>query len=441
MRPRFTVLALLVSALALVAVPAAASAHGPRHNHGLTINATPNPTIAGQAVLIYGQLNGTDSGGQRIFLYHHVAGTPGYSLIGSTKTLSNGFYDFPRVEGVVTTNRSWFATAPKYFRVHSRTVYERVAPLVSLAQSAMTTDTGTPVQFTGNVFPNHAGERVYLQEQAASGADVWHTLKVGRLVGPGSKFTIDYRFRVPGDYVLRALFRRDNRNIAAASDTLTEDVQQKQIPDFTINSSSPIISYGGSATISGVLDLPGTTTPDPNVYVTLWGHTYTGQWHTIGLPTMTGNDGSYSFTESPGTNTIYQVRTTFRPPKIRHTAVLFEGVQDVVSIQASSYNVMVGQKVLFNGVVSPDKAGHVIYLQALGADGHWHTVEVSVVHPNSTYQFGWTFGNPGTKEFRAKIPGGPYDLGGASMTQTINVTLPPASSLPSSPAQQPVVNP
>jgi len=118
-------------------------------------------------------------------------------------------------------------------------------------------------------------------------------------------------------------------------------------------------------------------------------------------------------------------------------------VKDVVSIQDSTTNnnAVVGQKVLFTGSVSPDKAGHAIYLQVFGADGHWHTAEVGYVRQNSTYQFGWTFGNAGTKEFRVKIPGGPYDLGGVSSTETINVTLPPVSTLPSSPGSSPVVNP
>ena len=175
------------------------------------------------------------------------------------------------------------------------------------------------MQFTGHVYPNHAGESVVLQEQAASGANVWHALKTGRL-GPGSNFAIDYRFRVPGDYVLRALFRGDNRNLAAASDTVTEDVDQKQVPDFTINSSSPIIPFGQSTTISGVLDLAGTTTPDPNVSITLWGHTYLGAWHDRPAATTTGTDGSYSFTESPSANTVYQARTTFNPPEDPGTA-------------------------------------------------------------------------------------------------------------------------
>jgi len=104
-------------------------------------------------------------------------------------------------------------------------------------------------------------------------------------------------------------------------------------------------------------------------------------------------------------------------------------------------NVPVGQKVLFTGSVSPDKAGHVIYLQRLGVDGFWHNVEIGLVRPNSTYQFGWTFGNTGSKEFRVKVPGGPIDLGGASSTVTIVVTLPPVGSLPTSPTPTPVVTP
>jgi hypothetical protein len=443
MRLRFTVLALLSSAIVIALVPAsslAARFHHPHRNNGLTINATPNPVISGEAVLIYGQLNGPDPGNQVIKLYHRVAPSPVYTLIGITKTNSLGFYEFARAEGVVTTNRSWFTTAPGLSGVHSRTAYERVAALVSLASSSPTGTTATPITFTGAVAPNHTGETVELQEQGAVNGNVWHTLKKG-LLGPGSSFSIPYRFRVPGDYVLRALFRRDDRNIAAASDTVTEQIQQQQVPDFTINSSSPIISYGQGTTISGILYLSGTTTPDPSVSVTLWGRSELGTFHTIGVPVTTGTDGSYSFNVSPTANTVYQVRTTFRPPATRHTAVLFEGVQDVVSIQASSMNVLVGQKVLFTGSVSPDKAGHVIYLQRLGADGYWHDVEINVVKPNSTYQFGWTFGNTGSKEFRVKITGGPYDVGGASPPVTIVVTLPPVNSLPPAPTATPVVTP
>ena len=50
---------------------------------------------------------------------------------------------------------------------------------------------------------------------------------------------------------------------------------------------------------------------------------------------------------------------------------------------------------------------------------------------SSTFQFGWTFGNTGVKQFRARITGGPANVGGASAPPvTVDVTQPPLSSLP-----------
>src|SRR5947209_19629838 len=54
MRPRFAVLASLLAALTALAAPTAGSA-APKHNRGLTINVTPDPILAGDPVLIYGQ--------------------------------------------------------------------------------------------------------------------------------------------------------------------------------------------------------------------------------------------------------------------------------------------------------------------------------------------------------------------------------------------------
>jgi hypothetical protein len=72
----------------------------------------------------------------------------------------------------------------------------------------------------------------------------------------------------------------------------------------------------------------------------------------------------------------------------------------------------------------------VIYLQKLSADNHWHTVEVRRVSSASTFSFGWTFGAAGAKRFRARILGGPVDIGGASAPVAVTVTQPPLGSLP-----------
>ncbi|MGH2929506.1 MAG: hypothetical protein ACRDL8_14990, partial [Solirubrobacteraceae bacterium] len=137
----------------------------------------------------------------------------------------------------------------------------------------------------------------------------------------------------------------------------------------------------------------------------------------------------YSFANLVSTtNELYVVRTTFAPH--RRTAALFQGVQDSVLMQAGASTSTVSERVTFTGSVSPDKAGHVIYLQRLGADSDWHTLEVRHVSASSTFRFGWRFGTAGTKQFRARITGARFNVGGASAAVTIGVSQPSLSSLP-----------
>jgi hypothetical protein len=424
MRLRFAVLASLLTVLVAVAVPGVASA-APRHNHGLTINAIPRSITAGEGVLIYGQLKGGTVADQPIVLYHHLADSGrGYTRVAETTTDSRGFYEFIRAEDVVLTNRSWFVTGPN--DTHSRTVFERVAALVSApTTSTAALDTNHPVVFTGHVTPNHAFERVLLQAQNGSGDD-WTTLKAGRL-GPGSNYSIAYRFRVPGERDLRVVFPGDDRNTRGISDPTAVTIQQAQVPGFTIATSAPIIGFGDSARISGVLDQPGTTTPEPNTAVVLCGRTATQAQSVCDQVTTTGTDGSYGFTVAPAQNELYYVRTSL-PPK-RHTALLFEGVRDLVTMTPSDSTTTIGKTVTFTGTVTPDKAGHVIYLQRMGKDDEWHTVEVRFVRSNSTFQFTWTFGDAGTQVFRARITSDKHNVGGASAPVSITVNPAPASSL------------
>jgi hypothetical protein len=178
------------------------------------------------------------------------------------------------------------------------------------------------------------------------------------------------------------------------------------------------------------LYLLGTSAPDPNVSVTLWGRTAHQRFRTIGLPVTTDSNGIYSFTVTPTFNTLYVVRTTNRPPAHRRTAKLFEGVRDVVSLTASSPTAVVGQTITFSGTVSPDKAGHPVYLQRLGADGFWHTAEIGTIRNDSTYSLPWRFGQLGTFQFRTRVPGGPRDVSGVSASVAVTVSLPPVAALP-----------
>ncbi len=425
MRLRITVLAAAIAVSAFGAVTGTAAA-APQQNRGVTIHAVPGHILAGDAVLIHGRLEGPDHANRRIRLYHRINPNSGFTLIGITRTNIFGEYEFTRAEGVVLSNRSWFVHGPGF--THSRTVHERVAALVSLAASGVDGLTRHAIVFSGHVTPDHRGSVVWLQQQNASG-NGWRNL--GKtVVGAGSNYQVSHAWRVPGAYTLRVLFTGDPRNTAAPSDPLQVLIQQTEVPDFTIQTSDAIVANQQPVTIGGTLYQPGSaTTGEPSTSVSLFEHLPgTKPFHEV-TTTMTAADGTYRFQNVESTsNELYQVRTTFAPH--RHTAGLFEGVQDVVNMTSSSQTSTVGGQVTFSGSVSPDKAGHAIYLQRLGKDGNWHTVEVGSVRPNSTFAFGWTFGTAGTKQFRARITGGPVNVGSASTPVTIDVMQPPLTSLP-----------
>jgi hypothetical protein len=297
---------------------------------------------------------------------------------------------------------------------------------VTLASSASSTDTNHPITFTGTVTPNHRFQRVLLQAANAAGTR-WHTVKVGRLDG-ASNYSISQRWRTPGQRVVRVAFPGDFRNSPGASDPVTVTVQQAQIPEFTINSSNPIIDFGQAATISGTLDQSGATKPQPNIAVDLCSRAAQANQFTCGAATTTDANGNYSFPVMPTSSTVYVVKTVL-PPR-RHSARLFEGVQDLITFTPSTTSTQVGQVVTFTGTVTPDKAGDVIYLERLGKDDRFHVVELRRVRFDSTYQFEWRFGNSGTVVFRARIPGDGVNVGAASPPAAITVAPAPVATLP-----------
>jgi hypothetical protein len=422
-RVRPVLLAVLTAVFAFAAVPVTASAqrhrhNSPHHNRGLTIAATPNPISTGEPVLVYGRLNGPSNAGRQITLWHHInRRTRGFTVVQRTTTDANGFWQIPRAAGVVTTNRSWFATAGR--GIHSRTIHERVRATVTLNEPAGPLTTLTPIAFTGTVSPDHTGQHVILQEQVGDNGDHWRTIDRGR-IGPGSAFSIMHRFRQPGSRTLRAVFRGDRRNIRGESTPISIVVEQQQVPGFSINASATSIDFGQSVTISGVLD------GGANTSVTLFGREERGGPFIPLAAGTTDATGAYSFTQSPVRNAVYEVHVTTTPAT--RTAQLFVGVHDVVSITASTTSGKVGDGVMFTGTVTPDKTGHVIFLQRLDG-GVWRTVVVGRVGAGSNYALAYVLDSPGQVQFRALVPGGPRNQRGISSAVTVAVTPSPASSL------------
>jgi hypothetical protein len=353
-------------------------------------------------------------------LFEHSFGTPGFTLVQSTVTDGHGFYELTQTG--VEVNSSFYVRSRGAQSGRRRV---RVEAQVTLSGPPEGTQlfTGAPnkVTFTGTVNPADIGARVILQRQNALTGNEWHRIDTGTVVPEGTKgsFTIVHTFVVPGDANLRVLVRGQGRNVPSLSNTLTYEISQAQNPALTINASADPISYGQSVTISGTL-AGGVKMP-----VTLLAHTDRQSFAPVAQVSTDGS-GNYSFpAQAPVNSTFYEVQGAGKT-----SAVLYEGVKDVLTAQVSQTTIRAGQALTFSGTVAPDHTGHIIYLERQNASGDgFHVVQVTTVGAGSMYSIVHKVYDPGTKVFRVKIPGGPENEGAVSAPFTIQVIPVPASAL------------
>ena len=160
----------------------------------------------------------------------------------------------------------------------------------------------------------------------------------------------------------------------------------------------------------------------------------------------TNSEGVYSFApQAPVNSTFYRVQGSGQPCRQPRggrckghklsSAVLYEGVKDVLTAQVSATTVQAGQAITFSGTVSPDHTGHAIYLERQDAHGPgFHVIQVGFVGAGSAYSIVHQLYDAGTKVLRVFIPGGPENQGAASQPFSIQVTpAPPSSLMPESP--------
>jgi hypothetical protein len=419
---------LVCAAMLLALAPGSAFARKHRSPNGrcnVNINLAPRVITAGDSVVVFGRLrcHGRPSRslipGATVQLLEHSVGTPGFGVVQTTSTDARGFYEFTVTQ--VSTNSVFFVRS-RGAASGRRAV--RVADRVTLSGppegTQLLTGAANKVTFTGTVTPADVGARVVLQRQnAATGGDDWHRIDVGR-VAAGGVFSITHTFLVPGDANIRVLVRSRGRNIPSPSNVLTYEISQAQNPALTIEASADPISYGQSVTISGKV-LPGAKVP-----VTLLARTARQRGFAPVAEVSTDAGGNYTFpAQSPIASTFYKVKGAGKT-----SAVLYEGVKDVLTAQVSATTVQAGQSLTFSGTVAPDHTGHVIYLERQNATGgDFHVVQVARVKVGSAYSIVHTVYEPGVKVFRVKIPGGPENEGAASTPFTITVTPAPAAAL------------
>ncbi len=387
----------------------------------------PHHITAGEPIVIFGRLHcpGGGESGQTVQLFQHLASQPGFSYVESATTGTGGYYELSQAAGAVETNRAYFVLAGN---ARSRTQQVRVGAQVTLSGPAEGSQllTGKPneVTFTGTVKPADAGALVVLQRQDAENGQSWHRIGAATVTTEGT-YTLPHVFIVPGDANIRVLVRSEDRNVPSPSNVIAYEISQAQNGALTIDASADPILIGQSVTLSGKLAGAATGTP-----VQLLAHTRHGGHFTAIAEASTNAGGEYTMpTQTPLRSTFYEVKGGGQT-----SAVLFEGVHDLITAEPSASSVPQGQPLGVTGTVTPDVAGHVVYLQAKSPSGQFHTIEIGYVGSTSTYVLEHRFYFVGTHVLRVYIPGGPENEGAASPVFTVQVTPAPLPSLTPEPS-------
>lgn len=178
----------------------------------MTITSSPDPSQAGQKVVISGALD-TPTAGTTVTLWRELATQSSFHEFGTTTTDSSGKYTFTVRQGTVMADQQYYVTANGS---QSTTVKQAVDALVALAASAHSTVVGHAIVLSGHVTPLHAGETVLIEVRRSG---TWHVLAHARL-GPRSNYSVSHTFAQSGTVQLRTVLRADSRNLQSVSHTL-----------------------------------------------------------------------------------------------------------------------------------------------------------------------------------------------------------------------------
>jgi phospholipase C len=259
MRRSVVVLVSLLSIGLGLTFVASATAGRPSTAVGITRTASPNPSTAGQPVVISGRVVGAHVAHTLVVLWHQLPGERRRHRVLRARTDGSGRYLIRRRAGVVETNRWWWISARGLV---SRRLGQRVRARVALAASDPSPAFGELVTISGRVSPSHRGQRLALERHAGGR---WRTIARPRL-DARSEFAVRLKFSVAEVIELRAVWPGDRRNIRSTSSTLTLSPQNgiHKIKHVVIimQENRSFDSYFG--TFPGVDGIPqGVCVPDP----------------------------------------------------------------------------------------------------------------------------------------------------------------------------------
>jgi hypothetical protein len=425
----------VMAAAAVMALVMAGAAAASKHSNvvkkhtahagvcSVSLNVAPRLLTAGETALAYGQATcpGGTEASQPVTLYQRAAGSPGFSVAGTTTTDAKGFYQL--ATAALASNTQFYSAVGSALS-HRRNV--KVAAQVTLVGppetktlfSGIHTGRRNAVTFTGTVSPSDAGATVVLQRQNSIRGNEWSWI-ASTIVNSSGGFAITHAFVVPGPSDVRVVVRSNHRNVASPSNVLSYNISQAQNPSLTILSTADPIAFGGATVVNG------TAAGAPNTTLTLLGHAAHDRFAPVAT-TTTNAKGEYAFgPQSPAVSTFYKVQGAGRT-----SAVLYQGVKYVLTAAPLATTVLSGQAVSFSGTVSPAATGHTIYIERRNINNTgFHVAGTGTVGPGGAYTISRIFYAPGTDVLRVKIPGDFTHGGTASEPFSITIAPLPTAKL------------
>ena len=141
---------------------------------GISLSATPDPSTAGEPVVLSGALVGVRPGVQKcgvtVNLWGRATASGPFSLIAVGSTVAGGSYQFVLPAGLVQTNAAFYVTARNLTSPRLTQLVRAVVTLTSNVPFAVAGDRET---LSGEVIPSHAGQTVQLQRSVGS---TWQTV-------------------------------------------------------------------------------------------------------------------------------------------------------------------------------------------------------------------------------------------------------------------------
>jgi len=171
-----------------------------------SIQASPNPSTAGDLVTISGRVAGASGG--RVVLWQRLYDQRRYHRVTATGVSGSGRYSL--VLKHVDSKRRFYVT---FNGAHSRVVHQSVHAMITLSSSDPSPTPGERLTFTGHVAPRHPHQKIAIQQLVGRH---WQQLGSTRLTRRS-----DYSFRAlfprNQDVTLRAVLNASNRNTRSFS--------------------------------------------------------------------------------------------------------------------------------------------------------------------------------------------------------------------------------